>query len=296
VRSKSATRHIRKLTVELLDHLRHNSDSLPDDGSRWRTARRISGAGVESAVNQIIDRCMPKSQQMRWAAAGRLTAAGARARRRCHPPQGRQTMVSDHASQRTHCRHRRLTTPNQPLSSLIARKTRHPEQSTIARGAAARPERRSSFRAGVVRVDGGQSSVARGRSTREPDQKDHCEHGDQDHNDGHRDDQPPRGGFSTFGPEDVDSARIMRVSVSVSHVLFLARYLWGGFGSTTQTDIECGIHLFQIPKTGVNVIGLFDSSEGTLSPRPGRTNLNARTVTQREVTCLPAAAHRSCKK
>jgi hypothetical protein len=66
VRSKFAARHIRKLAVELLDYLRHNADSLPDYGSRWRSGQRISSAFVESAVNQIIDKRMSKSQQMRW--------------------------------------------------------------------------------------------------------------------------------------------------------------------------------------------------------------------------------------
>jgi hypothetical protein len=39
---------------------------LPNDGKRWRSGQRISSAFVESAVNQIIDKRMSKSQQMRW--------------------------------------------------------------------------------------------------------------------------------------------------------------------------------------------------------------------------------------
>lgn len=50
------------------DHpcLRNNSDSLPNYGRRYRAGRRISSAFVESAVNQLIDKRMSKSQQMRW--------------------------------------------------------------------------------------------------------------------------------------------------------------------------------------------------------------------------------------
>lgn len=66
VRSKSSARHIRKLAVELLEYLRHNADSLPDYAKRWRSGQRISSAFVESAVNQIIDKRLSKSQQMRW--------------------------------------------------------------------------------------------------------------------------------------------------------------------------------------------------------------------------------------
>ncbi|WP_444815099.1 hypothetical protein [Variovorax brevis] len=57
---------IRKLTAELLAYLRGNEDSLPNYGRRYRAGRRISSAFVESAVNQLIDKRMSKSQQMRW--------------------------------------------------------------------------------------------------------------------------------------------------------------------------------------------------------------------------------------
>ena len=63
---KPAARQIRKLTLELLGYLRNNSDSLPNYGRRYRAGRRISSAFVESAVNQLIDKRMSKSQQMRW--------------------------------------------------------------------------------------------------------------------------------------------------------------------------------------------------------------------------------------
>jgi hypothetical protein len=55
-----------KLIRELHRYLMNNADSLPDYGKRWRSGQRISSAFVESAVNQIIDKRMSKSQQMRW--------------------------------------------------------------------------------------------------------------------------------------------------------------------------------------------------------------------------------------
>ncbi|UUZ62643.1 hypothetical protein LP417_22240 [Polaromonas sp. P1-6] len=66
VACRAAVPLIRKLTIELLGYLRNNSDSLPDYGRRYRAGQRISSAFVESAVNQLIDKRMSKSQQMRW--------------------------------------------------------------------------------------------------------------------------------------------------------------------------------------------------------------------------------------
>jgi hypothetical protein len=57
---------VRKLATDLRRYLNNNSDSLPDYGRRYRAGERISTAFVESAVNQIIDKRMSKSQQMRW--------------------------------------------------------------------------------------------------------------------------------------------------------------------------------------------------------------------------------------
>ncbi|WP_444813510.1 hypothetical protein [Variovorax gracilis] len=57
---------IRKLTTEPLSYLRSNEDSLPNYGRRYRAGQRISSAFVESAVNQLIDKRMSKSQQTRW--------------------------------------------------------------------------------------------------------------------------------------------------------------------------------------------------------------------------------------
>ena len=56
----------RKLAAGLRQYLENNAESLPDYGRRYRAGERISTAFVESAVNQIIDKRMSKSQQMRW--------------------------------------------------------------------------------------------------------------------------------------------------------------------------------------------------------------------------------------
>ena len=55
-----------KLAAGLLQYLKNNAESLPNYGRRYRAGERISTAFVESAVNQIIDKRMSKSQQMRW--------------------------------------------------------------------------------------------------------------------------------------------------------------------------------------------------------------------------------------
>ena len=61
---------MRRLIKELLRYLSNNSDSLANYGRRYRSGRRISTAFVESAVNQLIDKRMSKSQQMRWSPQG----------------------------------------------------------------------------------------------------------------------------------------------------------------------------------------------------------------------------------
>jgi hypothetical protein len=66
VKERPAARLTGKLIRELLKYLHHNAQSLPDYGRRFRSGQRISSAFVESAVNQIIDKRMSKSQQMRW--------------------------------------------------------------------------------------------------------------------------------------------------------------------------------------------------------------------------------------
>lgn len=63
---KTTVRVIRRLTTDLLAYLANNIDSLPNYGQRYRAGQRISSAFVESAVNQLIDKRMSKSQQMRW--------------------------------------------------------------------------------------------------------------------------------------------------------------------------------------------------------------------------------------
>ena len=61
---------MRRLAKKLLGYLRNNADSLPNCGKRYRAGERIATSFVESAVNQLIDKRMSKSQQMRWSHAG----------------------------------------------------------------------------------------------------------------------------------------------------------------------------------------------------------------------------------
>ena len=63
---KEAVKLIRRLTKELLGYIHYNRDSLPNYGQRYRAGKRISSSFIESAVNQLIDKRMSKSQQMRW--------------------------------------------------------------------------------------------------------------------------------------------------------------------------------------------------------------------------------------
>tara|TARA_E500000305_G_scaffold12793_2_gene8752 strand:+ start:435 stop:1835 length:1401 start_codon:yes stop_codon:yes gene_type:complete len=61
---------MRRRIKELLRYLQNNQDSLANYGRRYRSGQRISTAFVESAVNQLIDKRMSKSQQMRWSPLG----------------------------------------------------------------------------------------------------------------------------------------------------------------------------------------------------------------------------------
>jgi len=66
----AVVKRMTKLSTELLRYLQNNADSIPDYGQRYRAGERISTSFVESAVNQIIDKRMSKSQQMRWSPQG----------------------------------------------------------------------------------------------------------------------------------------------------------------------------------------------------------------------------------
>ena len=61
---------MRRRIKELLRYLQNNQDSMANYGRRYRGGQRISTAFVESAVNQLIDKRMSKSQQMRWSPVG----------------------------------------------------------------------------------------------------------------------------------------------------------------------------------------------------------------------------------
>jgi hypothetical protein len=70
LRRKAVIKRMSKLATELLGYLKNNADSIPDYGRRYRAGERIATSFVESAVNQIIDKRMSKSQQMRWSPEG----------------------------------------------------------------------------------------------------------------------------------------------------------------------------------------------------------------------------------
>ena len=61
---------LRRLIKELMRYLKNNLNSLVKYGRRYRSGQRISTAFMESAVNQLIDKRMSKSQQMRWSPMG----------------------------------------------------------------------------------------------------------------------------------------------------------------------------------------------------------------------------------
>ena len=70
IAGKQVAVRMRRLIRELLRYLKNNQDSLANYGRRYRSGRRISTAFMESAVNQLIDKRMSKSQQMRWSPLG----------------------------------------------------------------------------------------------------------------------------------------------------------------------------------------------------------------------------------
>jgi hypothetical protein len=70
ITAKKVAVRMRRLIKELLRYLKNNQDSLANYGRRYRNGERISTAFMESAVNQLIDKRMSKSQQMRWSPMG----------------------------------------------------------------------------------------------------------------------------------------------------------------------------------------------------------------------------------
>jgi hypothetical protein len=70
VARKRAALRLRRLSSKLQRYLKNNANSIPNYGKRYRSGQRISTAFVESAVNQLIDKRMSKSQQMRWSPEG----------------------------------------------------------------------------------------------------------------------------------------------------------------------------------------------------------------------------------
>lgn len=70
ISTKPVARRLRRLARKLLAYLKNNADSLINYGKRYRSGARISTSFIESAVNQLLDKRMSKSQQMRWSHYG----------------------------------------------------------------------------------------------------------------------------------------------------------------------------------------------------------------------------------
>ncbi len=68
--SRRVAKRLRRHAKKLLEYLKHNADSLVNYGKRYRAGERISTSFIESTVNQLIDKRMSKSQQMRWSRYG----------------------------------------------------------------------------------------------------------------------------------------------------------------------------------------------------------------------------------
>ena len=67
---KAVAKRLKRLARTLLVYLENNADSLIDYGERYRAGAYICTSFVESAVNQLLDKRMSKSQQMRWSHTG----------------------------------------------------------------------------------------------------------------------------------------------------------------------------------------------------------------------------------
>lgn len=62
MRGKAATKRLRRHANQLLRYIENNDNSLPNYGARYRSRKRIATSFVESAVNQLVDKRMSKSQ------------------------------------------------------------------------------------------------------------------------------------------------------------------------------------------------------------------------------------------
>jgi len=63
-------KRLRRLCNKPWKYLHNNADSLPNYAKRYLAGKRIATSFIESAVNQLIDKRMSKSQQMRWSQTG----------------------------------------------------------------------------------------------------------------------------------------------------------------------------------------------------------------------------------
>ena len=70
MKRRLVTDRLRRHVNDLLRYLQNNENSLPNYGARYRAGKRIATSFVESAVNQLVDKRISKSQQMRWSNQG----------------------------------------------------------------------------------------------------------------------------------------------------------------------------------------------------------------------------------
>jgi hypothetical protein len=70
VQSVEIDRKLLKAVEEFHTYIANNQGFIPNYGERYRAGERISTGFVESTVNQVINKCFCKKQQMAWTPRG----------------------------------------------------------------------------------------------------------------------------------------------------------------------------------------------------------------------------------
>ncbi len=105
-----------KAVHEFDAYLRANADRIPNYGERHRAGEAISTAFTESAVNQVIAKCMVKKQQMRWTPRGACCSKSAPASSTTSSPTTSTAGTPASTRRRTPWRSRRSLPRFVPLS------------------------------------------------------------------------------------------------------------------------------------------------------------------------------------
>ena len=66
----AGARHLVARCAEPRSYVESNEGALIDYGQRQRAGKPISAARAEGTVNQLVNACMNKRQQMRWSPCG----------------------------------------------------------------------------------------------------------------------------------------------------------------------------------------------------------------------------------